>query len=80
MKKIKYDKKALRKSTWASLSRVLGVGLAAGAGNLLHGLVGGGAYGYGTAVLMAIVSFVFMLIAEYHREKRVPSVRKKKEI
>ena len=65
----KPDQKALRKAFWGSLSRVIGVGLGAGAGSLLHSLVGDGLSGYGVAFLMAVASFSFMLYAEYERER-----------
>lgn len=68
MKKPKVDKKALKKAFWSSLARLIGVGLGAGAGSLLHQLVGGGFSGWGAAVGMAILSFVLMCIAEYERE------------
>lgn len=64
----KLDQKALRKSFYGSLSRVVGVGLGAGAGSLLHNLVGDGLSGYGVALLMALASFAFMWYAEYERE------------
>lgn len=67
-KKPRINKKALRKSLWGSLSRVIGVGLGAGAGGLLHQLVGDGLGSYSFAVALAIASFVFMWFAEYERE------------
>lgn len=67
-RKPRINKKALRKSIWGSLSRVIGVGLGAGAGGLLHQLVGDGLGSYGFAVGMAVASFAFMLVAEYERE------------
>jgi hypothetical protein len=63
------DKKALKRSLWGSLSRVIGVGLGAGAGGLLHQLVGDGLGSYSIAFILAGASFVFMWIAEYEREK-----------
>lgn len=64
----KPDRKALKRSFWGSLSRVIGVGLGAGAGSLLHSFVGDGLSGHSVAVGMAIGSFVFMWFAEYERE------------
>jgi len=64
----KVNKKILRRSLWGSLSRVIGVGLGAGAGSLIHTLVGGGFNGWGAASLMAITSFFLMWFAEYERE------------
>ena len=45
------------------------MGLGAGAGSLLHQLVGGGFTGWGLAAGMAVLSFVLMWVAEYEREK-----------
>ena len=67
-KKPKVDKKALKRSFWSSLSRVIGVGLGAGAGGLLHQLVGDGLGSWGFAMAMAAASFAFMWFAEYERE------------
>lgn len=66
MKKV--NKRALRKSFFAATAKLIGVGLAAGAGNLIHQLVGGGFNGWGVASLMAILSFVLIWFAEYERE------------
>lgn len=62
------NKKALKRSIWASISRVIGVGLGAGAGSIIHQAVGDGLGSYGVAVGLAIGSFAFMLFAEYERE------------
>ena len=64
------DKKALKKSIWSSLSRVIGIGLSAGAGSMIHRMVGDGLEGWGLASAMALASFVFMTFAEYEREKQ----------
>jgi len=64
----KLNRKALRRSLWASLSRLIGVGLGAGAGSLIHQLVGGGFTGWGLAFAMALASFALMLYAEYEKE------------
>jgi hypothetical protein len=66
--KIKIDKKALRRSFFGSISRVIGVGLGAGAGGLLHQLVGDGLGSWTFAICLAIASFFFMWVAEYERE------------
>ena len=66
--KLRIDKKALKRSLWGSLSRVIGVGLGAGAGGLLHQLVGDGLGSYSFAIGLALASFIFMWIAEYERE------------
>lgn len=62
------DKKALKRSFWGSLSRVIGVGLGASAGGLLHQVVGDGFGAVGTAVAMAIASFALIWFSEYERE------------
>jgi hypothetical protein len=64
----KVDRKALKRSFWSSLARLIGVGLGAGAGSLIHQLTGGGFSGWGLALGMAILSFFLMWIAEYERE------------
>lgn len=64
----KINKRAFKRSFWGSLSRLIGVGLGAGAGSLIHQLVGGGFSGWGLALSMATVSFVLMLLAEYEKE------------
>lgn len=62
------NRKALKKSFWGSLARLIGVGVGAGAGSLIHQLLGGGFSGWGAAVGMAAVSFLLMWFAEYERE------------
>jgi uncharacterized membrane protein YgaE (UPF0421/DUF939 family) len=62
------DKKALKRSFWSSLARLIGVGLGAGAGSLIHQLTGGGFSGWGLASAMAVLSFILMWFAEYERE------------
>ena len=44
------------------------MGLGAGAGSLIHQLIGGGFSGWGLALAMAVASFALMLFAEYERE------------
>lgn len=62
------DRKAFRRSFYASLGRLIGVGLGAGAGSLIHQLVGDGFNGWGVAVGMALASFFLIWFAEYERE------------
>lgn len=62
------DKKALKKSFWGSLSRVIGVALGASAGGLLHQVIGDGMGAVGTAVSLALASFALIWFAEYERE------------
>jgi hypothetical protein len=64
------DKKALKRSVWSSLSRVIGIGLSAGAGSMIHRMVGDGMQGWTVASSMAIASFVLMAFAEYERERQ----------
>jgi hypothetical protein len=63
------DKKALKRSIWSSLSRVIGIGLSAGAGSMIHRMVGDGMEGWSIACTMAIASFILMTFAEYERER-----------
>lgn len=61
--------RAVKRSFWSSLARLIGVGLGAGAGSLLYQLVGGGFNGWGFAAVMAVVSFLLMWFAEYEKEQ-----------
>ena len=62
------DRKALRKSIWSSISRLIGVSLGAGAGSLIYQLIGGGFNGWGAALGLAIISLVLVIFSEYERE------------
>lgn len=62
------DKKALRRSFWGSLSRVIGVGLAFSAGSLIHQLAADIISGWSAAITMAACSFILIWFAEYERE------------
>jgi hypothetical protein len=64
----KIDKRILKRSFWASLARLLGVGLGAGAGSLIYQLVGGGFNGWPIAAGLALISFLLMMFAEYEKE------------
>jgi predicted MFS family arabinose efflux permease len=66
---MKVNRRALKRSFWGSLSRLIGVGLGAGAGSLVYQLVGGGFNGWGVALTMAIGSFMLMWFSEYEKEK-----------
>lgn len=68
MQKRPFNKRAFKRATWASLSRLIGVGLGAGAGSLVYHLVGGGLHGWGVAAILMVVSFLLMLVAEYEKE------------
>ena len=61
-------KNILHRAIWSSLARTLGVGVAAGAGSLLHQLVGDGAKGYFVAFAMGLASFTLMVLSEYNKE------------
>lgn len=63
------DKRVLKKSFLASIGRLIGVVLGAGAGSLIKELVGPGFTGWGVAMLMATVSFLLIWETEYMREK-----------
>lgn len=65
---IKADKKALRKSFYATLAKLISVFLGAGAGSVIHNLIGDSLATIGVAVLMAIAALVLMWFAEYHHE------------
>lgn len=67
-KKKKLNKRAFKRSLWSSLSRVIGIGLSAGAGSMVHRTMGDGLQAWGVAGCMAVISFVLMLYAEYERE------------
>jgi len=69
MPKLQLDKKALKRSLLSAFSKLIGVALGAGAGDLIHRLVGGGFSGWSVAAFLAISSFSLMLFAEYEREK-----------
>jgi uncharacterized membrane protein YgaE (UPF0421/DUF939 family) len=65
---VKLDRKAVRRSFFAATARLVGVALGAGAGSLIHQLVGGGFSGWGVALTLAVVSFGLIWFAEYERE------------
>lgn len=68
MKRPEVNKRAFKRSFFASLGRLIGVVLGAGAGSLLKQLVGDGVKGWGLAFLMAVASFLLIWFAEYERE------------
>lgn len=63
----KPDKRALQRSFYASLGRLIGVGLAASAGTFVRDLLNPKA-GWLTVGFMAVVSFVLIWYSEYERE------------
>jgi uncharacterized membrane protein YgaE (UPF0421/DUF939 family) len=65
----KPDKKALRRSFWGALGRLIGVMLGAGAGSLLYHFIGNtSSLSIGIAVSMSIIGFLLIWFAEYERE------------
>lgn len=63
------DKKAIRRSFWGALGRLIGVMMGAGAGSLLYQTVGGASgLSIGIATCLAIVGFLLIWFAEYERE------------
>lgn len=63
------NKKALKRSFWASLGRTVGLMLGAGAGSLLYQLIGSAsASSITVAVACSIVAFFLVWFAEYERE------------
>ena len=69
MKKPELNKRALKRAFLTSFARLIGVGIAAGAGSLIHQLVGGGTFAWTVAVFMVLLSFTLMLFAEYEKER-----------
>lgn len=68
-KKLKpVNKKALKRSFFSSVSRLIGVALGAGAGSLIHQMVGNGFSSYVVALTLATISFTLMFFAEYNKE------------
>jgi hypothetical protein len=63
------DKKALKRSFWGALGRLIGVMMGAGAGSLLYATIGSASgLGIGLASFLAIVGFLLIWFAEYERE------------
>lgn len=65
------DKKALRRSFWGALGRLIGVMMGAGAGSLLYqtlGAAGASGLSIGLASLLSIMGFLLIWFAEYERE------------
>jgi hypothetical protein len=63
------NRKALRKSFWGALGRLIGVVMGAGGGSLLYNLIGSNtALGVSVAAGMIVASFFMVWFAEYERE------------
>jgi uncharacterized membrane protein YgaE (UPF0421/DUF939 family) len=63
------NKPAFKRSIYSSVAKLLSVGLGAGAGSIIHQMVGGGFNGWSIAGGLAIISFILMWYAEYQKEK-----------
>lgn len=63
------NKKALRRSFWGALGRLIGVMMGAGAGSLLYQLIGSASgLSIGLAAGLSALGFVLIWFAEYERE------------
>ena len=67
-KKVKVNRKALKRSFWGSLSRVIGVVLGASAGGLLRTVIGDDLATVAVGTGLAVLSFFLIWFAEYERE------------
>lgn len=66
---MKTDKKALKRSFWGALGRLIGVMMGAGAGSLLYQTVGGSSgLSISLASALAVAGFFLIWFAEYERE------------
>lgn len=67
--KLSLNRKALRRSFWGALGRLIGVVMAAGAGSLLYQTIGSNTtIAIGTAVGLVVLGFLFIWFSEYERE------------
>ena len=66
--KREFNGRAFRRAIWASVARLISVGIGAGAGSLLYQLVGGGIKGWGLALTLCVLSFLLLMYAEYEKE------------
>lgn len=63
------NKKAIKRSFWGALGRLIGVMMGAGAGSLLYQVVGNtSAISIGLAAALAVIGFLLIWFAEYERE------------
>lgn len=66
---MKIEKKALKRSFWGALGRLIGVMMGAGAGSLLYQTIGSGTtLSIGVASILAVIGFILIWFAEYERE------------
>lgn len=61
--------KILKRSFWGALGKLIGVMLGAGAGSLLYQTIGSSSgLSIGMALVISIISFLLIWMAEYERE------------
>ena len=66
---IRTNKKALKRSFWGALGRLIGVMMGAGAGSLLYQTLGSASgLSIGLATGLAVIGFLLIWLAEYERE------------
>lgn len=66
---MKLEKRALKRSFWGALGRLIGVMMGAGAGSLLYQTLGSvTSLSLGLATLFAVAGFILIWFAEYERE------------
>ena len=63
------NQRAMKRAIWSSLSKVIGVILAAGAGSIIRDVAGDSLHRLGVSAFLALVAWALMLYAEYEREK-----------
>lgn len=69
MRHLPPNKKALRRSFWGALGRLIGVMMGAGAGSLLYQIVGSASsLSIGLAAGLSVIGFILIWFAEYERE------------
>lgn len=64
----KFNKKIFKRSVLGAIARLISVGLGTGASNLLFQLSGDKLKNWSIAIIMAIISFVLIILIEYERE------------
>lgn len=63
------NKKAVRRSFWGALGRLIGIMMGAGAGSLLYQLIGNTtSLSIGLAIGLSVLGFLLIWLAEYERE------------
>jgi len=63
------DRKALKRSFWGALGRLIGVMMGAGAGSLLYQTLGSAStLSIGLATGLSVVGFLLIWFAEYERD------------